>query len=76
MQHSMASQMEHKPTYGLTLGMADIMQSKIIILLITGIHKKAITKIFLSKKITPKVPASFLWLHANVYCFLDKAAYG
>ncbi len=74
-QHSMAIEMETKPTYGLTLGMADILQSKTIVLLISGKHKKAITKAFLSKKITTHLPASFLWLHPNVFCFVDQAAY-
>jgi len=74
LQHTMTMSMEEKPEYGLTLGMGDILQSRMIIMLITGIHKKEITKAFLSKKITPQVPASFLWLHPNVYCFVDKAA--
>ena len=75
LQHSMATQMEEKPTYGLTLGMADILQSKTIILLISGNHKRDIAQAFLSKKITTQLPASFLWLHPNVHCFIDKAAY-
>ena len=75
MQHSMAIEMKEKPTYGLTLGMADILQSKTIVLLITGEHKKVITKAFLSKKITTQLPASFLWLHPNVVCFVDRFAY-
>lgn len=75
MQHSMAIEMKEKPTYGLTLGMADILQSKTIVLLITGEHKRAITKAFLSKKITTHLPASFLWLHPNVFCFVDRFAY-
>ena len=76
MQHTMATKMLQKPTHGLTLGMTDILQSKIILMLITGSHKKEITKAFLAKKITTQLPASFLWLHPNVYCFVDKAAYG
>jgi galactosamine-6-phosphate isomerase len=72
LQHPMASQMDTKPTYGLTLGMADIMKSKTIIMLIQGINKKAITKEFLSKKVSTQLPASFLWLHPNVSCFIDK----
>ena len=73
MQHSMAIQMKEKPTYGLTLGMVDILQSKTILILITGNHKKEITKTFLSKEITTQIPASFLWLHQKVHCFVDKA---
>lgn len=75
MQHSMAIEMEKKPTYGLTLGMADILQSKTIVLLIAGEHKREITKAFLSKRITTHLPASFLWLHPDVICFVDRFAY-
>ncbi len=76
MQHSMAIQMKEKPTYGLTLGMVDILRSKTILILITGNHKKEITKTFLSKEISTQIPASFLWLHQNVHCFADKAVLG
>lgn len=76
MQHSMAQAMEEKPTYGLSLGMADILQSKTIVILISGKHKRAITKAFLSQKISTQLPASFLWLHPRTYCFLDQEAFG
>jgi len=72
MQHSMASEMDSKPTYGLTLGMADILQSKLIIMLVSGQNKKDIITKFLSKQITTQIPASFLWLHKNVQCFIDE----
>ncbi len=72
MQHAMTSEMASKPSYGLTLGMADIMQSKLIIILVSGQNKKGIIAKFLSKKITTQVPASFLWLHKNVHCFIDE----
>ena len=72
MQHSMASEMDTKPIYGLTLGMADILQSKLIIMLVSGQNKKDIIAKFLSKQITTQIPASFLWLHKNVQCFIDE----
>jgi galactosamine-6-phosphate isomerase len=75
LQHKMASGMQVKPTYGLTLGMADILHSKMIIILIHGTHKKEIAKKFLSKKISSSVPASFLWLHPNVICLIDSKTY-
>jgi galactosamine-6-phosphate isomerase len=74
LRHAMASEMKTKPTYGLTLGMADILHSKMIIILIYGVQKKAIVKMFLSKKITSFVPASFLWLHPNAICLIEKEA--
>lgn len=74
LQHPMVSSEEEKPKYGLTLGMRDILNSKLIILLINGIKKKEITKALLSEEITTRLPASFLWLHPNVICLIDKDA--
>jgi len=74
LQHSMLSRMGTKPTFGLTLGMANILQSKKIIILISGTQKKDIVKQFLSKKITTFLPASFLWLHNDVICIIEKNA--
>ncbi|WP_165043692.1 galactosamine-6-phosphate isomerase [Dysgonomonas sp. ZJ709] len=76
LQHSMVAGEDNKPQYGLTLGMADIMGSKLIILLINGVNKREITQSFLSTKITTSLPASLLWLHPNVICLLDKEAIG
>ena len=55
--------------YGLTLGMADILGSKKIILLVNGSHKNAIMEKLLEQKISTQLPASFLWLHADMHCF-------
>jgi len=55
--------------YGMTLGMTDILQSKKIILLVNGTHKNAIMQKLWEQKINTQLPASFLWLHANVQCF-------
>lgn len=72
LQHAMISDKLTKPSYGLTLGMADIFQSKKILLLIDGAQKKEIVQQFLSKKITTDLPASLLWLHPNVFCLINK----
>jgi galactosamine-6-phosphate isomerase len=74
--HSMVLGMNKKPSYGFTLGMADILQSKMIILLISGSSKKSIARSLLSGKLTTWLPASFLWLHSNVECLMDQDAYG
>lgn len=71
LQHQMVTDIKEKPTYGLTLGMADIMHSKRILILINGSKKRVIVQKFLSKKITSSVPASFLWLHPNVTCLIE-----
>jgi len=74
LQHSMVAAMERRPQYGLTLGVGDILQARTILLLISGPAKKDITRELLSKKVTPDLPASFLWLHAHTICLLDKDA--
>lgn len=74
LQHPMISEESDKPQYGLTLGMTDILQSKKIIFLISGAKKKEITQFFLSARISTEIPASFLWLHPNVICLVDKEA--
>lgn len=71
LQHQMVKTMKNLPAYGLTLGMADILQSKKIILLLTGSNKKSVIDKLLTKKITTHLPASFLWLHRNVECYID-----
>ena len=74
MQHSMSTSMEQKPTFGITLGMAEILQAKKIILLISGAGKQPIIQEFLSAKITTTLPASFLWLHPAVTCLIDQTS--
>jgi galactosamine-6-phosphate isomerase len=75
LSHPMAAGMDVKPTYGLTLGMVDILNSKQLILLIHGANKAEITKEFMTKKITTSLPASLLWLHPNALCLCDQDAY-
>ncbi len=71
-QHSMVRSMDTAPEFGLTLGMQDILFAKKILLLISGKKKKSITERLLQRKVTTDLPASFLWLHNNVECIIDK----
>jgi len=75
LNHPMAKELKERPTYGFTLGMADIINSKKILLLISGKSKPEITRDLMKKRITNNLPASFLWLHPDVYCLCDKEAY-
>ncbi|QHT68459.1 galactosamine-6-phosphate isomerase [Rhodocytophaga rosea] len=68
--HTMVQSLNDKPTYGLTLGLQDIMRSRKIILLISGKNKEQIIQEFLSGKITTRLPASLLWLHPDVDCLI------
>jgi len=72
LEHKMTSGMKQKPAYGLTLGMADILHSKHILILITGAGKSDMVRQILSGKITSLLPASFLWLHPNTICLIDR----
>lgn len=69
LQHGMAKIANAKLEFGLTLGMADILQSKTIILVVNGPHKRDILNRLLTSNISTHLPASFLWLHPNVYCY-------
>lgn len=72
LNHKMTSGMKKKPSYGLTLGMADILYSKQILILISGSGKSKMVKQLLSGMVSTQLPASFLWLHPNTVCLIDS----
>jgi galactosamine-6-phosphate isomerase len=72
--HAMVAALPDKPTYGLTLGMADLLHSRKIILLVWGNNKEKTIQALLSRQITTGLPASLLWLHPNVVCFMGREA--
>lgn len=72
LMHPMIERKGGKPSYGLTLGMADILRSDCILFLVTGTKKKEILSDLMSKQISTFLPASFLWLHPNVVCLIDR----
>lgn len=73
-RHSMLSAARRAPRYGLTLGMADLLQARQVVLLVSGGHKARVLRRFFNRQITPAFPVSFLWLHPAVALFCDKAA--
>jgi 6-phosphogluconolactonase/glucosamine-6-phosphate isomerase/deaminase len=66
--------MTRTPRHGLTFGLADILASKAILLLVSGRHKKAPFRRMLGGEVTTRCPASFLWLHPDVTVCCDRAA--
>lgn len=72
LQHPMLSPVNGQVTYGLTLGMADILRSAKILLLISGSHKRHQLMRLLTPEISPRFPASFLWLHPDVTILCDR----
>ena len=72
LQHPMIASLEQKPSYGLTLGMEEILSSRQIIMLVSGKKKKHMAEKFLEGKVSTGLPASFLWEHPNVECLVDR----
>jgi 6-phosphogluconolactonase/glucosamine-6-phosphate isomerase/deaminase len=58
----------------MTLGIAEILASRQILLLVSGASKAAILKRLLESPVTTRLPASFLWLHPNVTILCDRDA--
>lgn len=64
----------HVPGQAVTLGIANIMEAKRIILLAAGKEKSQIIKKVITGPATTEVPASVLQKHPNVIVFLDQEA--
>ena len=73
--HAMLGNVPARPTYGLTLGMADILRSGQVLLLVSGAGKREPLRRLLGGQITTDFPASLLWLHPNVRLLCDAEAY-
>jgi galactosamine-6-phosphate isomerase len=72
--HAMIAKSEIQPTYGLTLGMADLIQSRQVLLLVSGASKRKPLQQLLSGRITTEFPASMLQVHNDVRLLCDEAA--
>jgi galactosamine-6-phosphate isomerase len=72
--HAMLRDRADRPTYGLTLGMADLLHARQVMLLVTGQPKQEAMRRLLSGRITTQFPASLLQLHPAVTLLCDKAA--
>lgn len=62
------------PTWGVTVGLKHLLESKEVWLLACGASKAAIIHRTLKGEITPDVPASLLRSHPNCLLFVDDAA--
>jgi len=74
LRHPMLANSPKLPVYGLTLGMAEILVSRDILLLVSGVNKREPLKRLLRREITTEFPASFLWLHPNWTLLCDQEA--
>lgn len=66
--------LEATPRRGLTLGVADLLMARRVILLATGAPKAAIVARALEGPVTTEVPASALQRHADLTVLVDRAA--
>lgn len=57
---------------GITLGLYEILNAKKILMLISGQGKAEVVNQLMEEKVTTALPASFLWLHENAECLIDK----
>lgn len=76
LRHPMLVSADGRVHYGLTLGMAEIMQSRKILLLVSGAQKRQQLQRLLKPEISPRFPASFLWLHPDATLLYDRSASG
>lgn len=60
------------PRSAISIGIKNIMQSRKVILLASGLTKAKIVKEMLTGPITPELPASILQVHPDVTLILDK----
>ena len=74
--HKMVSHSAFTPAYGLTLGMAEILQARQILLLVSGAHKRKPLHRLLQGEISTEFPASLLHLHARTTVLCDREASG
>ena len=72
--HPMLAATAVPPRSGLTLGLGDILRARRILLLVSGAAKREPLAGLAARRVTPGLPASFLWLHGDVVCFCDEAA--
>jgi len=73
-RHGMLKDLAKKPRYGLTLGMADILGSRRVFLLVSGSSKRAALRRLMEPQVTTRFPASLLWLHPNATLLCDREA--
>ena len=62
------------PREALSMGMATILQARRVVLIATGASKARCVERMVNGPVTPRLPASFLQLHANAEVWVDRAA--
>jgi glucosamine-6-phosphate deaminase len=65
---------EHVPSRGMTLGIADLLEARSVLVLALGPHKAAAVHHAIEGERTPQLPASWLQDHDDVMWLLDREA--
>jgi galactosamine-6-phosphate isomerase len=72
LNNGMIKSLEQPPTFGMTMGVGEILRSKKILLFISGSGKKEAFEKLLKEEVSTQFPASLLWLHPNVDVLVDE----
>ncbi|WP_338227524.1 6-phosphogluconolactonase [Algoriphagus taiwanensis] len=73
LNNGMIKSLKQPPTFGMTMGVGEILQSRKILLFISGSGKKEAFERLKKPEISTQFPASLLWLHANVEVIVDSS---
>ena len=74
--HAMLNNCNTRPKFGLTLGMADLLQARHLLMIVTGAAKRGPLQCLISGRITTEFPASLIQLHVDARLVCDAAAIG
>ena len=74
--HEMLTHTSAQVTHGITMGMGDLFRGNEILLLATGGEKAHLLPLLTNQQITTQVPFTFLKLHPNCTCLVDRSAFG
>ncbi len=73
LNHGMIRSLKQPPTFGMTMGMGEILSSRQILLFIAGSGKKEAFQRLLREEVSTQFPASMLWLHPSVEVLVDES---
>jgi galactosamine-6-phosphate isomerase len=73
LKNGMVRALNQPPTFGMTMGVGEILSARKIILFISGSGKKDAFDQLLKEEVTTHFPASLLWLHPNVDVIIDQS---
>jgi galactosamine-6-phosphate isomerase len=72
--NGMLKTLQQPPSFGMTIGLRGILQSKLILLFVAGSGKKEAFEQLKAQQVRGQFPASFLGLHPNVQVLVDQTA--